>query len=82
MLRKMDAKNADLQGDAITRELYLRPPVGGIPGVDLPPGSMLRAKVPIYRTGDAARVWRKKVSKSLADSGWTASAIDPALFYL
>ncbi len=36
VVRKMDAKNAYLQGDAITRELYLRPPAGGIPGLNLP----------------------------------------------
>ena len=35
IIRKMDAKNAYLQGDAITRELYLRPPAGGIPGVEM-----------------------------------------------
>ncbi len=32
-MRKMDAKNAHLQGDEITRGLYLMPPAGGIPGV-------------------------------------------------
>jgi hypothetical protein len=77
---KMDAKNAYLQGDAITRELYLRPPAGGIPGVDLKPGSLM--KVPIYGTGDAARGWCKKISQSLKDSKWRASALEPALLYL
>ncbi len=53
----MDAKNAYLQGDAITRELYLRPPAGGIPDLNSPTGSLMKAKVPIYGTGDAARGW-------------------------
>ncbi len=78
MVRKMDAKSAYLQGDAITRELYLRLPVGRIPGVDLPP---TRAKIPIHGTGDATRKW-KKVSKCLSENDWVASTIEPALFYL
>ena len=62
VIRKMDAKNAYLQGDSTTRELYLRPPAGRILGVDMKPGSLMKAKAPIYGTGDAARGWWKKIS--------------------
>ncbi len=81
-LRKLDVKSAYLQGDAITRELYLRPPQDVLPGVDLPPGSLLRARVPIYGTGDAAHGWWKKISRRLDSSGRRASALVPALSYL
>ncbi|CAK0836068.1 unnamed protein product [Prorocentrum cordatum] len=60
VVRNMDAKSAYLQGDVIDRELYLRPPSGGMFGVSLPEGSLLRANVPIYGSGDAARGWWKK----------------------
>ena len=46
------------------------------------PGSLMKAKVPIYGTGDAVRGWWKKISGSLEDSQWRASALEPALFYL
>ena len=79
-LEKLDAKNAYLQGDAIERDLYLRLPQGGLPGVA--PGSLLKANVPIYGTGDAARGFWLKMQKVFAASGWTPSALEPALFYL
>ncbi len=34
LVRKLDAKNAYSQGDAIARELQLRPPQGGLPGIE------------------------------------------------
>ena len=79
-LEKLDAKNAFLQGDALERDLYLRLPQGGLPGV--PPGSVLKANVPIYGTGDAARGFWLKMLKVMAASSWTQSALEPALFYL
>ena len=53
-IMKKDAKNGYLQGGAIERELVLRPPVGGFPGV--PEEALLRALVPIYGTGEPADV--------------------------
>ena len=81
-VRKLDAKTAFLQGDEISRELYLRPPAGGIPGVKLPSGCSLKAKVPIYGAGDAARGWWKKIARSLVAVGWKPSSIEAATFYL
>ena len=77
-LRKKDARNAYLQGDHIERELYMRLPAGGIPGAA--PGSLLRARVPIYGTGDAARGFWLKVRKTLLQCGWVQSQLEPALF--
>ena len=42
----------------------------------------MRARVPIYGMGDAARGWWLKISGSLIDCGWTQSELEPALFYL
>ena len=46
------------------------------------PGALLRAKVPIYGAGDAARGFWLKISRSLHQSGWESSQLEPALFYL
>ena len=48
----------------------------------MPAGSLLKANVPIYGTGDAARGFWLKMQKVFASSSWTASALEPALFYL
>ena len=79
-LHKLDAKNAYLQGDAIERELYKRQPAGGIPG--LPDGALLKARVSIYGTGNAARRWWKRALKCLLGAGWGQSQLEPALFLL
>ncbi len=42
----------------------------------------MRAKVPIYNTGEGARGWWKNVSRCLRSSGLRVSVREPSLFYL
>ena len=79
-VRSLDAKNAYLQGEKIERDLFMQLPAGGIPGV--PAGSVLKANVPIYGTGDACRGWWLTLRKSALECEWVESVLEPALFYL
>ncbi|CAK0906672.1 unnamed protein product [Prorocentrum cordatum] len=49
---------------------------------DYPRGSLLRANVPFYGPGDAARGWWKKAHKSLLAGNWKMRVLELALFYL
>ena len=55
-----DIQNAYLQGLEVDRLILYRIPKGGIPGEDVPDGTVIAARVPIYGTEDAGRgFWLK-----------------------
>ena len=68
MLHVGDITAAFLQGLGLARVLLMRPPADGIPGVE--PGSILRAKKPVYGTKDAPRGFWRSLHRTLIDAGF------------
>ncbi len=68
-LRSFDCKTAFLTGEAHNRELYVRPPREGLPGV--PPGSLIKLIKGAYGLGEAPRLWYLKIRAMILDSGFT-----------
>lgn len=68
MLHVGDITAAFLQGLGLARVLLMRPPHDGIPGVK--PGSILRAKNPVYGTKDAPRGFWRSLHRTLIDAGF------------
>ena len=79
-LESADVEAAYFQGQRMTREVYIRPPKTGLPGV--PPGSLLRPNKHIYGFTDAARAWWLQLQGLLLELGAVPSAHEPAVFYL
>ena len=79
-LRGGDITASFLQGDVITRTLILRPPPGGLPGV--PPGSLLRARKPVYGTKDAPRGFWKRLHRVALSKGLRAIPGEHAAYVL
>ena len=70
----IDVKSAYLQGNAIAREIYLKPP----PECDQ--GKLWKLNKTVYGLSDAARQWYLRVKEELLKLGVTVSRLDPALF--
>ena len=64
----------------MTRILLLRPPKGGLPGVNAT--DRLLAKVPIYGTSDAGRGFWRNLRIVLTGAGWKESKILKACYYI
>ena len=79
-LRGGDITASFLQGDVIERVLLLRPPPGGLPNV--PEGSLLRARKPVYGTKDAPRGFWKRLHKVATSKGLKAVPHEHAAYVL
>ena len=79
-LRGGDITASFLQGDVIERVLLLRPPPGGLP--DVPEGSLLRARKPVYGTKDAPRGFWKRLHKVATSKGLKAVPHEHAAYVL
>ena len=71
----VDIKTAYLQGDPISRDIYLKPPV------EFCNGTLWKLKKTVYGLCDAARAWYFRVRKVLLSLGMQMSSLDQALFY-
>ena len=80
ILLSKDVKNAYFSGREIGRELYLRQPHGGLPG--LKKEQLLKARKAIYGFSEAARLFWLALREHLLSDGWEESRLEPALFYL
>ena len=76
----LDASTAYLQSSGIARLLILHCPRPPPPGVH--PMTLFRARGSIYGTNDAGRSWWMKLFRDAIDSGWIASKLEMALFFL
>src|SRR4051794_38022657 len=74
---QMDVKtaflNAPLPDDS---EVYITP----LPGMNLPPGSVLKLRRALYGLKQAPRVWQDELSGSLKHLGFTKSTADDSLY--
>ena len=70
----IDVKAAYLQGNAITRDIYLVPPP------EYFRGNLWKLKKTVYGLSDAARAWYLRVKQELLSLGVQICALDPALF--
>ena len=71
----IDVKSAYLQGNVISREVYLKPP----PEYDN--GSLWKLRKTIYGLGDAARQWYLRVKDELSRLGVAICSLDAGVFY-
>ena len=71
----MDIQSAFLQGEELTREIYLRPPA------EANTRNLWLLKKPVYGLKMASRKWYERVCKELLNMDVTKSRYDPALFY-
>ena len=76
----IDITNAYFHGMVLDRLMLLRPPKGGLPDKNIPEGSMMLARVPIYGTRDAGRRFWAKLKKVLTDIGLHQNSQCKALF--
>ena len=70
----LDVKSAFLQGNQISRNVFLKPPP------EYNNGKLWRLKKTVYGLSDAARQWYLRVKEELVKLGVTISKLDPALF--
>ena len=71
----VDVKSAYLQGDDISRDVFLRPPE------EFDNGLIWKLRKTIYGLADAARAWYKRVKEELLSLGVTISELDTSLFF-
>ena len=79
-LRLLDAHNAFLQSGELERLLILTPPYPLPPDVEK--GSIFIAKGFLYGTRDAGRGWWLELKSVMIETGWSASRLELALWYL
>ena len=72
----MDISAAYLQGDTITRKVYLKPP----PEFDN--GKLWRLNKTVYGLQDAAMMWYLSLKKQLIKLGLKQSKMEPTLFIM
>jgi len=70
----LDVKAAFLQGDPISRDVYIKPPKPFFCG------KLWKLKKTVYGLCDAARSWYLRVKHELLQSGMTICKLDQALF--
>jgi hypothetical protein len=72
----MDIKTAFLQGHALERDIYIRPPkeAGCV-------GKVWHLKKCVYGLVDASLYWYNRVKHVMLELGGTMSKVDPAVFY-
>ena len=79
-LRTFDVSTAFLSGKAHNREIYMRPPTDGLPGV--PPGSLLKILKGAYGLREAPRLWYLKAREVILSCGFEELATARACFVL
>ena len=77
-LRTFDVNTAFLSGKEQTRELYVRLPPDGLPGV--PHGSLLKLIKGVYGLKEAPRLWYLRAVELIRESGWTELESSKATF--
>ena len=75
-VHSIDIKAAFLQGKAIDRQVFLKPPTEAAAA-----GKLWRLKKVVYGLSDASRVWYLRVADELLKLGVSVSKYDKALFY-
>ena len=75
-VQSMDIKSAYLQGQPISREVFIRPPS------EYDEGKLWKLKKTVYGLCDAARAWYSTVKSELLSLGMTMCKLDPSLFYM
>jgi hypothetical protein len=79
-LRTFDVKTAFLSGKEHNREIYMRPPPDGLPGVA--PGSLLKIVKGAYGLREAPRLWYLKAREVILSCGWEELRTARACFVL
>ena len=78
MIQSGDNSTAFLSGVEDVRNLYLRPPKEGLPGVN--PGDLLELRKGVYGLANAPRLWWRRLRQVLCDLGFTESRLLPCVF--
>ena len=73
-----DVEAAFLTGKKMQREVYFKPPKGGLPG--LPPGCLIRAVKGLFGVPEAPRLWYLEISETALKSGWRRVHATPCVF--
>ena len=81
-IKSADISNAYLQGKEVDRIILYKIPKGGIPERDIPEGTVLAARVPIYGTRDAGRGFWLKLKDEMLARGYELNNILPTMFVL
>ena len=79
-LKTFDVSTAFLSGKHHNREIYMRPPPEGLPGV--PPGSLLQIVKGAYGLREAPRLWYLKAREVIRQAGWEELRTARACFVL
>jgi hypothetical protein len=79
-LRTFDVKTAFLSGKSHNRDIYMRPPKEGLPGV--PPGSLLKILKGAYGLREAPRLWYLKAREVITAAGFEELSTAKACFVL
>ena len=79
-LKTFDVKTALLSGKAQSREIYMKPPPEGLPGVA--PGSLLKIQKGAYGLREAPRLWYLKAREVILSCGFEELCTAKACFVL
>ena len=74
-LKSLDYKTAFLQGNPISRELYVKPPK------EANTEKVWLLKKTVYGLNDAPREWHLRLRNAVINLGCCASTVDPGLFF-
>ena len=74
-IESLDIASAFLQGNKITRDVFLRPPKGVCD-----PSEVWKLKPPLYGLNDAPRPWYEKITEELKKPEGQMSKFDCAMF--
>ena len=77
-IQAIDIKSAFLQGDKLTRNVYVKPPKES----NLPANKLWKLKKCLYGLKDASRQWYLRIKKTLREHGFKKSKYDGGLFYI
>ena len=72
----MDIKSAFLQGNELSRDIYVRPP----PEANSE-GTLWKLNKCVYGLNDASLYWYNRVKETMLQTGGKMSQVDPAIFY-
>ena len=77
-VESLDAKSAFLQGEELSRLVYVRPPIEYSQGKS----QIWKLRKSLYGLGDAPRSWYKRVDEVLTQLGMERLELDPAVYVL
>ena len=75
-IKTIDVQNAYLQGENLTREIYMEPP----PEAKVQ-GKIWKLKKAVYGINDAGRRWYFRVGRAMQNIGWEQSKLDSCFFF-